>query len=151
MIFACLFRMIVYAAYLCFQLYSHTSLYDDKGEHTNESTNYAEPKFRIPKMITDKIHLHYHSQIDDPEIGTLNTQMAQSPLSDSLSPISATDGFFPLAVTTEENCVVDPPGLQPAAVMEDEEQPKMSFPMTIGLLVVVAVVSPSRTSNTQWR
>jgi len=31
---------LVYVAYLCFQLYSHTALFDDSGDDANDSTRY---------------------------------------------------------------------------------------------------------------
>jgi Ca2+:H+ antiporter len=111
----------VYVAYLAFQLYSHTGLYEDKGEHNVKTTAYDKPKFRLTT-----VRRRFAER--DLEKSKQAEQVAGPSLTDGDQTLSP-GGVVTLPVeepqTTEE---------------EEEEQPQLSVMMSLGLLVAVTVV-----------
>jgi len=107
--------LFIYGSYLFFQLYSHATLYEDKGAHVIKSTKYA-PR---PKKIKNK-----------------ETEEIPSP-SRSNTTTSAT-------MVTPGNAITWAPDLENGQAPKEEEEeeaeePMLSLWMTIGLLVVVTV------------
>ncbi|PPQ99158.1 hypothetical protein CVT24_009348 [Panaeolus cyanescens] len=112
--------LFIYAGYLFFQLYSHTALYQDQGEHVIASTRYTEPKFRFRRkpMPTKE-----HTQLSDVE--TAITTATQT-TSRTATELHSTDTNGVIAVNGED--------------LEEEEKLQMNLTVTIGLLVSVTVL-----------
>ncbi|TFK40301.1 Sodium/calcium exchanger protein-domain-containing protein [Crucibulum laeve] len=107
--------LFIYGGYLFFQLYSHTALYQDKGEHVIQSTKYTkrEKKGKTTKVPQEKAEsaLVATGSSNNQDGLNGNTPTAHDPEAVSVS----TDGE------------------------EEEETPQMSVAFTIGLLCVVTV------------
>jgi Ca2+:H+ antiporter len=114
--------LLIYAAYLSFQLYSHTALYDDKGVHSVRTTKYASPKFRIPR----RMHMRHFK---DPE--AMQPQAAQF----------GTESMESSQTLPPHTRFVEEPHI-PIDEKEEEEEaiPMLSLWMTIGLLISVTVL-----------
>jgi Ca2+:H+ antiporter len=125
----CANLVLVYGAYLFFQLYSHAVLYTDKGDHVLKSTNYAKREKK------DKKESQPHTQ---PQADlSASTTTARTNTAESGTATSRTN-------TTLTPSAENAPDLEAAALEEEEEeeeQPQLSLWVTIGLLVVVTVVS----------
>ena len=100
----------VYASYLVFQLWSHSSLYDDKSGQNFRSTRYNK------------------------DVRTQMRYMRRTILRRRVTEDVEKHGEIP-------NDVDGQAAPTDAVAEEEEEQPSMSFPMCIGLLAVVTVVS----------
>lgn len=130
---------LVYAGYLFFQLYSHTTLYQDKGEHVIVTTQYTEPKFRFKRKSraskegSDVESAMTTSATQAPSrTGTNGTLRAHS----LLNPLTnAGPGNF------DTNQTIAEIGDDHAEEEEEEEKVQMNLPVTVGLLVTVTVVS----------
>jgi hypothetical protein len=128
---------IVYGAYLVFQLYSHTKLYEDSGGDVIKSTRYA-PKKRNPKKPASRKHLKFISRIKKPKVDSDSSQAIVPATADTTrtnTSNSQTLNGHPefTNVDVEAHAADD---------KEDEiEIPQMSLYMTLGLLGVVTVVS----------
>jgi Ca2+:H+ antiporter len=104
---------------LFFQLYSHTTLYEDSGEHVIKSTKYI-PRHKKPKDVESVAPTRS------------NTMASGTVFSETISEnnTAATVGNRP---DVEANAETEP---------EEEEVPQLSVWMSIALLVVITVVSP---------
>jgi Ca2+:H+ antiporter len=125
---------IVYAGYLSFQLYSHASLYEDKGDHSIQSTNYTSPKFRF-KRVRNNLHLHHRDVESSTPIAASRTGTATSEVFSEGSQVQL-HGQLGLTRFDQEHHE------QPIEEKEEEEAvPKLSLWMTVALLAIVTVVS----------
>ncbi|KAF9048710.1 Sodium/calcium exchanger protein-domain-containing protein [Panaeolus papilionaceus] len=130
--------LFIYAGYLFFQLYSHTTLYQDKGEHVIVTTQYTEPKFRFKRKSraskegSDVESAMTTSATQAPSrTGTNGTLRAHS----LLNPLTnAGPGNFDANQTIAENGDVH------EEKEEEEEKVQMNLPVTVGLLVSVTVL-----------
>ena len=114
---------VVYAGYLIFQLWSHANLYDDKHSDKFQSQLYGSdvigPRMQM-RRLRKRAHLHLRSK----EHSSSVTEVTNGELPD---PASVEAGEVRSQDIAEEE--------------EEVEKPSMSVPMTIGLLITVAVVS----------
>jgi len=155
-----LLHLIVYAAYLAFQLYSHPALYDDTSIAT---TNYKSPKFYVPRNM--KWHHQRNSKEKDDRSDVENktvshsNQNGSSTVSPSIQPITRRGTALNIQDPHSISGTLQPSSsnlhVQIPKTEEDkedvEEEPKTCFPVTVGLLVVVAVVSLSDNPAFQFR
>jgi Ca2+:H+ antiporter len=119
----------VYASYLFFQLSSHKGLYQDDNEEIMESKKYAENPFKFKKFRRGK-------QATEPQYA--DTALVSSPPS---SPQPQARFLTPEAGKGD---AADPESGQaviPTVPEEEIEEPQMSVAVSIGLLVIVTVVS----------
>jgi Ca2+:H+ antiporter len=112
----------VYVAYLAFQLYSHTGLYEDKGDHNAKTTAYDKPKFTL-----SRVRRRFGDKDLEKSKPTEQAGFAMTDAPQTLSP----GGPPPV----EEPQITE--------VEEEEEQPQMSLMMSLGLLVAVTAVGSS--------
>ena len=117
---------VVYLSYLVFQLFSHKNLYSDNNAANFQSTSYPAHK---PNRFTRRFALRKKKQVGDAE-------KAADPAAVNGTATDPTGGETPDLGngTVTETTHVNPP------VDEEEDQPMLSVPMTIGLLIVVTVV-----------
>lgn len=101
---------LVYAGYLWFQLYSHTSLYNDEGDNVAKSTIYS------PRTHHLRDHLPHRKNKDVESPGTST-------------------------VATEAECKDTECKDTECKEAVELETPQMNVWTTIGLLVVITVVS----------
>ena len=119
----------VYASYLFFQLSSHKGLYQDDSEGIMESKKYDENPFKFKKFRRGK-------QATVPQYA--DTALVSSP------PSSPQPQVRFLTPEAGKGDAADPESGQAVAPMiheEETEEPQMSVPVSIGLLVAVTVVS----------
>lgn len=128
-------HIIVYAAYLFFQLYSHTALYQDKGEHSIVSTDYATPKFGM-KAIRNFRHRHDAADIEASTTGSTRAPNG----ADSVESSQTMTSGSPAHVRYEDSAHTHVPTITEKE-HDEEEKPSLSVAVTVGLLVVVTVVS----------
>lgn len=154
----------VYAGYLTFQLWSHTNLYQDNL--AIKSTRYDKPLFQ---GISDKLHHHKTdetlavepeptsygspltmSPMQSPDLvrtqnitqrsNTINSNpMLDSIMSENPNPSSTTHASQPVTFASHDN-IVDQERQEETDDVE-VEIPTLNLYMTVGLLVVVTVVS----------
>lgn len=113
-------------AYLAFQLYSHTGLYEDKGDHNVKTTAYDKPKFRLTR-----IRRRFAEK-----------DLEKSKPTEQEAGLSVTDAPQTLSPRTLEPPSVEEPQITEEAE-EVEEQPQLNVTMSLGLLVAVTVVCPN--------
>lgn len=120
-----LWQPTVYGSYLVFQLFSHKALYDEKHEDVFRSTQY--PGREKKKAMAN---------------GETNSQAEANGSSIPLNPVSSREPFqsSPTGSISQEHDA-EAATVAPPQEEEEVEVPQMSVPMTIGLLVVVTVVS----------
>ena len=114
-------------------------MYEDKGIHSNATTNYASPKFNLHHRFK------HRKDVESARPDTLTSPLAlsQSPLPRAGTDVSA---FSPSLLTESSvHGSAEQPAPRQAHVEfeekgEEEETPQLSLWMTIGLLVVVTVV-----------
>ena len=124
----------VYVSYLIFQLFSHKSLYDDKGGEKFQSVRYAprtgpSTKEKAKKFFGIGIPLTPVKEIKEDGAsegpGDSSAHILRRQFDDDVQP--AADVERPDATTTED-------------ADEDEEIPELSLPVTIALLIFVTVL-----------
>ena len=130
----------VYGSYLVFQLWSHATLYDDKHENNFRSTRY-DPALHAQLRYMRRTILRRRTQAPAQDLEKNDTNSPVAHGNDAAMPNSnatgtVSDGTTVAAEHHEEE-------------EEEEEQPSMSFPMCIGLLAVVTVVSLSHQPRCQ--
>jgi len=106
--------LIIYGGYLWFQLYSHTSLYNDEGDDVAKSTVYS------PRTHHFRPHRH--------------NKDVESPASTSMLTGVITEAENKETENKETPEVVEPPE------EEELETPQMTVWVTMGLLAVVTVL-----------
>lgn len=116
--------LLVYASYLFFQFFSHKSLYQDDSEEVVGSKKYSENPFKFKRFQRGK-------QPTKPK--NFERLLIDSPLVDLCA---EEDGTAPPAQPASD------PETNVAQVEEETEEPQMSVSISLGLLVVVTVVSP---------
>lgn len=122
------FYRVVYISYLVFQLFSHKDLYRDDNPNNFQSTQY-------PKRDHNKYRRKFNKAIgkkpkpDEEKAGDSTT------LNGTADPTANGDAHD---VVSEGTHTVASDG---TVQEEEEEQPILTVPMTIGLLVFVTVVS----------
>ncbi|KAH9481441.1 Vacuolar calcium ion transporter [Psilocybe cubensis] len=132
--------LIIYGAYLSFQLYSHTALYQDKGKHTIVSTGYDSPKFRMQGL---KNFRHRHDDVHSTDIES-TAQRLGGPASVESSTTLHNGGphiqQFGLASPNGNNLNVAAVEKAQENVEEEEEKPSLSIVVTVGLLITVTIL-----------
>jgi Ca2+:H+ antiporter len=121
--------LIIYASYLFFQLSSHKDLYQDDSKEIVQSKKYTENPFLFKRFRRAK-------QAPAPQY--TKTQLFASPVS---SPQN--QGRFLVPSEERTDHTADPEAGQavtPVPVEEETEDPQMSVPVTLGLLVAVTVL-----------
>jgi Ca2+:H+ antiporter len=122
----------VYVSYLIFQLFSHKSLYDDKGGEKFQSTKYAprtgpSAKDRTKKFFRIPLSPVKETQEDGTSEGPADSSAHIVPRQTDRDAGPSTDEERPGAPAAEDD-------------EADEEIPELSIPMTLGLLGVVTVL-----------
>ena len=121
----------VYGCYLVFQLFSHKDLYADNHKDNFVSTRYAPREKKQKKNKKgEKAAANGEANGDPSNVPSDAPNMVASTRSDSPEPSTAYEHDLEAAPTTV-----------PKEEEEEVEIPQMSVPLTIGLLVVVTVVS----------
>ncbi|KAL6299872.1 calcium/proton exchanger [Sparassis latifolia] len=114
--------LFIYACYLCFQLFSHKALYDDRSDDVIKSIKYANGT--PGAYIARKWRSHtQHSASTEPLAQTSTT---------------ATDKANATTSTTTTD--VEAAVVAPKEEETEEETPQMSVPLAVGLLIVVTVI-----------
>lgn len=118
------FYSLVYISYLVFQLFSHKDLYQDNHPNTFQSTRYPERDHKYRRRFNKAIGKK--PKPDEEKAGDSTTTNGTADATANGDVVSEGTHTVASDVTVPE---------------EDEEQPILTIPMTIGLLVVVTVVS----------
>ena len=124
-------RFTVYLSYIIFQLFSHKQLFDDANEEIMKSRRYDNVEYPFKQNIQNMRHLRWRrpanvDKLDVAENG--ESEIHTAPNSDAGADITGQ----PRSESPAPESTI-PEGTE-------EEIPSMSFPLTIGLLVVVTVV-----------
>jgi len=116
-----LILLFIYGGYLWFQLYSHTSLYDDDGDDVAKSTNY-----------TPRTHRFRHRKNEDVESPVSTSgAIAEAEGKETTSKETTSKEATSKETTSKETTEVE---------AEEMETPQMTIWVTLGLLVVVTVL-----------
>ena len=130
------FVVVVYVSYLVFQLWSHANLYNDKSENNFQSTRYpARPAGEIGKarMIEKRVESALHLRRSHKGEKSVEKTNEQSPESNDIGSSGESTGENHLALDIEASAGKEEE--------DEEEQPQLTLPWILGMLVVVTVVS----------
>lgn len=121
---AAYFCRVVYISYLVFQLFSHKDLYQDNNPNNFQSTQYPKRNHKYRNRFNKAI-----GKKPKPD-----EEKAGDPTTSNGTADATSNGDAPDVMSSEGTHTV-------ASDEEDEEQPILTVPMTIGLLVFVTVAS----------
>ena len=123
-------------SYLVFQLWSHANLYNDKSENNFQSTRYpVRPAGEIgtAKAIERKFESALHLRRHHKGEKSVEKTNEQSPESTDIGSSGENTGENHLALDIEASAGKEEE--------DEEEQPQLTLPWILGMLVVVTVVS----------
>lgn len=139
--------MIVYVAYIIFQLWSHTSLYQDTSENLSENRKYEHPLVqgrsrKIRSRKSSNNNGEYRSTVSPLQSPDITITIVRSNTFNSVAGPLSNSILNENENTTAHN-LIDNEKYQNEEDEKEEEIPTMSLLVTIILLVTVTVVSLS--------
>ncbi|KAF9565232.1 calcium/proton exchanger [Agrocybe pediades] len=128
--------LFIYAAYLSFQLYSHTALYSD---HATGTTQYDSPKFRVPEQFRYRRNHKVNGDVENSN-GTASTAIASHGAPSPAALSHRTTSIPSDGQALSDQAIPQQDGAHSTNHPEGEEEPNLSLPVTLGLLVVITVL-----------